>query len=103
MRLLLVAVTVLALATPTSAQVPPLSSPFAGGVPTGTASNEPLSLSLSETITRALEHNLGVLTADEAMEAARGARWRAPSELLPNLNGRVTQTQQKLSLAAFGI
>jgi outer membrane protein TolC len=104
MRLLSVALTLLVLATPVSAQVPPISAPpFAGGVPAGTATNELLPLSLSETIARALEHNLGALIAGNAMEAARGARWRSLSELLPNVNSTVTQIRQKLSLAAYGI
>jgi outer membrane protein TolC len=92
------------LTAPVGAQVPPLSSsPFAGGVPTGAASSEPLPLSLSETIARALEHNLGALLAGDAMQAAGGARWRSLSELLPNVNGRVGETRQQLNLAAFGI
>ena len=104
MRLLLIALTVVGLATPAAAQVAPISvPPFTGGVPAGTATSEPLPLSLSEAIARALEHNLGALLADDAMKAAGGARWRSLSELLPNLNASVSETRQKLNLATFGI
>ena len=33
---------------------------------------------------------------------ARGARWIALSELLPNINGRVSETRQMINLAVFG-
>jgi outer membrane protein TolC len=98
------ALMLLALAAPLSAQVVPTApAPFSGGVPSGTASPDTLPLSLSETIARALEHNLGVLTAGNAMTAAQGARWRALSGLLPNVNGGVSETRQKINLAAFGL
>src|SRR5690349_7378350 len=103
MRLLFAIMTTLALATPISAQVPVASPPFSGGVPTGTPTQEPLPLSLSETIARALEHNLGALLAGDAMDAARGARWRSLSELLPNVDGGASQTRQQLNLAVFGL
>jgi len=45
--------------TPTSLQ----GSPFLGGVPTGTATAQPIPLTILDAITRALEHNLGLLNA----------------------------------------
>lgn len=96
----------------TPASLPPLqspsppisgsSSPFLGGVPTGVASAEPMKLTILDAITRALDHNLGVLTAEEALGRARGARWIALSQLLPNVSGRVSETRQRINLAAFG-
>lgn len=80
----------------------PTGSPFFGGVPASTVPGEPLKLTVVSAITRALEHNLGVLTADEAIDRARGARWTALSELLPNVRGLVDERRQKLNLAAFG-
>ena len=89
------------LTTPTP---PPngLTSPFLGGVPSGTVSTEPLKLTVIDAIMRALDHNLGVLTAEETLGRARGARWNAVSELLPNVEGRVDERRQKINLAAFG-
>jgi outer membrane protein TolC len=78
------------------------TSPFLGGVPAGTVSAEPLKLTVIDAILRALDHNLGVLTAEEALGRARGARWIALSQVLPNLNGRLSETRQKINLAAFG-
>jgi outer membrane protein TolC len=75
---------------------------FQGGVPTGTATSEPLSLTVVDAINRALEHNLGLLMAEEAAGRARGARWLALADLLPNVNGRLAETRQKINLAAFG-
>jgi len=80
----------------------PSNSPLLGGVPTGTASAEPIPLSIADAIRRALEHNLGVLQAEEAVERATGARWLALSELLPNVNGSVSETRRKTNLEAFG-
>jgi outer membrane protein TolC len=84
--------------TPASGTV----SPFLGGVPAGTVSSEPIKLTVIDAILRALDHNLGVLTAEEALGRARGARWVALSQVLPNINGRVSETRQKINLAAFG-
>ncbi len=75
---------------------------FLGGVPEGTATKDPLTLTVLDAITRALQHNLGVLLAEHSVGRAEGARWRALSEVLPNVNGRVTGTREKLNLAAFG-
>src|SRR5262249_27214938 len=84
------------------AQVAPSVAPFLGGVPTGTATSDVLTISVFDAIVRALQHNLGVLVSEENIGRARGARWKMLSELLPNVNGRVSETRQKLNLAAFG-
>jgi outer membrane protein TolC len=83
----------------------PLSVPpgsFIGGVPSGEVTGTVDKLTVVTAITRALEHNLGVLTAEQNLGRAQGARWRTLSELLPNANGRVTETRQTINLAAFG-
>jgi outer membrane protein TolC len=78
------------------------SSPFLGSVPTGTATSETISLSVGDAIARSLEHNLGLLLAEHSTIQARGARWQALGELLPNVTGRVAETRQLVNLAAFG-
>jgi outer membrane protein TolC len=83
-------------------QVPPATGTFLGGVPSGDVTPEILALTIVDAIRRALEHNLGVLTAEQAIGRAGGARWRALSELLPNIDGRVTETRQTINLQAFG-
>ena len=100
-----------ALATPASAQTPLTSSgpstpgtgsPFAGGVPEGMASAQPIQVSIADAIRRALDHNLGVLQAEEEIDRARGARWRALSDLLPHVNAGITESRRKTNLEAFG-
>ena len=60
-------------------------SPYLGGVPTGTASPTPLSLSLEDAVARGLRQNLGGLLSSDAFSGAQGERWRALSALLPNV------------------
>jgi outer membrane protein TolC len=105
-----VAATTPVVAQTEAAQRPPSSvtngqqqtSPFAGGVPSGTLSNQPLVLSIADAINRALEHNLGMLLSEQGVEQARGARWVALSELLPNASARLSETREKINLAVFG-
>lgn len=82
--------------------VPPSVTPFLGGVPTGTATDETVTITVLDAIVRALQHNLGVLVAEESLGRAKGVRWKTLSELLPNANARVSETRQKINLAAFG-
>jgi outer membrane protein TolC len=67
-------------------------NPYLGGVPAGTASRMPLSLSLDDAVARGLKQNLGGLLSSDALSGAQGERWRALSALLPNLT----------SLTSFG-
>ena len=80
----------------------PSSSPFMGGVPQGTASAEPLKLSIADAIRRALDRNLGVLQAEESVDRSKAARWLALSELLPHVNGSVSEARRTTNLEAFG-
>jgi outer membrane protein TolC len=80
----------------------PLTSPFMGGVPSGTNSPTPIAISIADAIRRALEHNLGILQAEESIDRARGARWIALSDLLPHISGGVSESRRKSNLEAFG-
>ncbi len=88
---------------------PPLSgatgqqNPFLGGVPSGQVTPGVLKLSLADAIQRALRYNLGLLLSEDQAQAARGARWQALSNLLPNLTTRVSETAQQINLAALGL
>ena len=77
-------------------------SPYLRGLPTGTASAEPLSLTVLDAIERALKQNLGTLLADQRVAEAGGTKQRALSELLPNASGRLAVARQKVNLEAFG-
>lgn len=95
--------------TPAPSSQPARSAPlavppgtFLGGVPTGETTGAVEKISVVAAISRALEHNLGVLTAEQNLGKAQGARWRMLADLLPNVNGRVGETRQTINLAAFG-
>jgi outer membrane protein TolC len=78
--------------------------PFLGGVPSGQLSGTPLALSLEDAVILGLKQNLGGVLAADAVTDARGERWQALSELLPNV---VTDTgfgvHQVNVKAAFGL
>jgi len=80
----------------------PTSTVFLGGVPSGSRTNETLTVTILDAMNRALEHNLGVLTAEDQLGRARGTRWRELSALLPNVNARLSETQMQTNLQAFG-
>ena len=75
---------------------------FLGGVPSGTATSEAITVNVIDAVLRALQHNLGTLQAEQAFGRAQGTRWRKLSELLPNVDAHVTETRQKINLQAFG-
>ncbi len=77
-------------------------NPFFGSTAQGNATSEELPLSLAEAIARGLRYNLGSLLADQSARATRGARLVTLSQLLPNINARVSESSEQLSLASFG-
>ena len=77
-------------------------NPFQGSVPTGVPSSTPLALTLHEAIDRGLKTNLGFLTSESANEIVRGERLRALSALIPQLNGRAGETDERLDLKTVG-
>jgi len=81
----------------------PLQTGFSGSVPSGQASEKPLSLSLRDAIQRGLKYNLGVLTNQDAVDLASAERRRTLSTLLPNISAGATQTSQQIDLVAFGL
>jgi outer membrane protein TolC len=78
------------------------SNPFFGSVSKGEPTAQPLSLTLKDAVQRALQNNLGLLLQEEAAVSARGARWRALADLLPNAAANVSERRQIINLQAFG-
>jgi hypothetical protein len=60
-------------------------NPYLGGVPAGVLSATPIALSLQDAVARGLRQNLGGFLATDAVTDARGRKWQALSELLPNV------------------
>ena len=80
----------------------PSNSPFRGGVPTGVATADVLPLSAAEVIERALQRNLGVLSADYGVDRAKGAQRVERADLLPNVHAGLMESRQTRNLEAFG-
>ena len=74
-----------------------------GSVPSDQASNEVLSLTLRDAITRALRYNLATIESGESARIARGERLLALSRLLPEVSAGVSENAQQLSLVTFGL
>ncbi len=79
-------------------------NPYLGGVPSGKRGAAPLALSLEDAVSFGLKQNLGGVLATDAVIDARGEKWQALSDLLPNV---VTDTgfgvHQVNIRAAFGL
>ena len=73
-----------------------------GSVPTGTVSPQPISLSLAEAIERGLRQNLGIVLSGDAQLSAQGQLGQARSPLLPDFSAKISETAQKINLAAEG-
>ena len=98
---------VLLTAAPATAQIRPgpsmtPTSPFLGGIPSGTATAEPIKLTAVDAIFRALEHNLGVLLSEQNTETARAERWTSLSRVLPDVSGSLKESRLKNNLEAYG-
>jgi len=61
-----------------------------------------LDLTVEEALDRGLKYNLGLYLSGQATEQSRAARLRALSELMPVLNGGLTEEAEKINLKAFG-
>jgi outer membrane protein TolC len=60
-------------------------NPYLGGVAAGKLSATPIALSLEDAVALGLKQNLGGVLATDVVTDARGQRWQALSELLPNV------------------
>lgn len=76
---------------------------FTGSVPEAKLSPEPLPISFLDAIDRGLKQNLGLLLSDDNTLAARGAKWKELSNLLPNVVAKGQENVQQTSLASIGL
>jgi outer membrane protein TolC len=82
--------------------LPGPQNPFLGSAPEGQATADVLQIDFKDAIDRGLRNNLGLLLAGDQTQIARGERWKALSDMLPNLNAHVLESVQTQSLAATG-
>lgn len=85
-----------------SISLPGSQSPYLGSEPSGNATGEVLSIDFKDAIDRGLRYNLGLLLSGDQTQTARGERWKALSDLLPNVQGQVLENVETESLAALG-
>jgi outer membrane protein TolC len=78
-------------------------NPLFGSVPSGQVTPGVITIAPLDAIQRGLKYNLALLLSDQATENARGARYRALADVIPNINGRIAEQVQQVNLAAFGI
>jgi len=77
-------------------------SPYSGSVPHGKLQPGVLDLSVEDAINRGLQFNLGIVLSNQATAEARAARLKEFSNILPQINGSIRETELKLSLPAEG-
>jgi outer membrane protein TolC len=73
-----------------------------GSVAQGTATANPIDLSLSDAIQRGLKFNLSLLNSTETSNSVRAQRLSVLSALLPNVNGNYTESYNRVNLVAEG-
>jgi outer membrane protein TolC len=74
-----------------------------GSVPSGPATNEVLSLTISEAITQAVRYNLGAIESEENTRVARGQRLVALSHLLPQVSAGINENVDQVNFTALGL
>jgi outer membrane protein TolC len=95
-------VLILSAVAPAYAQTSTATGPFSGSISGSAPSAAPVQLTLADALDRALRFNLGMVTAEQQIESARGARLRSLRDLLPRIDTRAGETRQTTNLAAFG-
>jgi outer membrane protein TolC len=78
-------------------------NPFLGSVPTGTATNEVIELSLADAIDRGLKFNLGVVENQASLRQVQAQKLRALSNMVPNVSALLRQNLDQLSTVAIGL
>jgi outer membrane protein TolC len=76
---------------------------FSGSVPTGTAADAPVALTLDAALRQGLQYNLGTVNSAQGIRQAQGQRYEALNGLLPQINAHVLEDVQQTNLAALGL
>ena len=86
-----------------TAPAPVPSSSYQGGVSSGTATTETISLSMDDAVQRGLKNNLGVLLSGTQTANARGQRLQDMQNLLPKIDANLKEAFEQSDLAAEGL
>src|SRR5690242_157263 len=79
-----------------------VQDPYLGSIPQGKATGEVIDLTVQDALERGLKYNLGLYFSERATEQIRAERIRSLANLMPVVNGAVTEEIQKINLKAFG-
>jgi outer membrane protein TolC len=74
-----------------------------GSVPSGTATDQVVRLTLRDAVNMALRYNLGAIESGQNAQIARGQRLLALSNLLPQVSAGASENVQQVNLATFGL
>jgi len=77
-------------------------SSFSGSVPAAKLTPGVIEISVEDAIDRGLKYNLGIVLSTQTTAQARAARLKELSNLLPQLNGSLRETETKVNLVAEG-
>lgn len=79
------------------------STTYQGSVALKTVKPGVIGLSLDEAIQMGLQHNLGLILTTQTTQSARGAELSQLQNLLPTVNGKITEAEQETDLQASGL
>jgi outer membrane protein TolC len=82
---------------------PPSAASFQGSVPKGTATAEPVGLSLDNAIERGLQTNLGIILSGTQTAGARAQRLSQLQTLLPSVDFNAKEAELQTDLPAEGL
>jgi outer membrane protein TolC len=77
-------------------------SPFSGSVPSDKLKPVVMDLTVDDAINRGLRYNLGIVLSAQASAQARAARLKELSNILPQINGSLRESESKANLQAEG-
>jgi outer membrane protein TolC len=77
-------------------------NPLQGSVPQGKVTDTVVQLTLRDAIQQALRYNLGLIESNVTNQEVRAQQIRQLANLMPNLNASVSESVQKIALAALG-
>jgi outer membrane protein TolC len=80
-----------------------ISGPFSGSTPSTKDAPFNGKLSLADALQRGLGHNMGAIGTKQTLQQNRAQTGVARSALLPNLTSSVSETEEQVDLATFGL